>query len=68
MIKPRRRPADYRISGRPAASCRQPLQVHAGPQLQVSPYWHDAVCRGAGVWQPHLHSEPGHTAHAQPFD
>ena len=34
----------------------QPVQVHAGPQLQTSPHWHEAAGRGAVFWQPQVHS------------
>jgi hypothetical protein len=58
----------YRLSGPGAFACRQPLQLHVGPQLQASPHWQDAAVRAAGSWQPQVHSEPGQTAHAHPFD
>jgi hypothetical protein len=44
------------------------LQVQVGPQLQISPHWHEADGRAAAFWQPHVHSEPVQAAHAQTFD
>jgi len=58
----------YRLSAWRVFACWQPLQVHVGPQLQTSPHWLEAAGRSAGFWQPQVHSEPGQTAHAQPFD
>jgi hypothetical protein len=68
-VNPRRSPsARYRCSDWPALACRQPLQVHVGPQLQTSPHWHEADGWSAGFWQPQVHSEPVQTEHAQAFD
>lgn len=33
----------YRDSGMRAFACRQLLQVHASPQLQASPHWHESA-------------------------
>jgi hypothetical protein len=58
----------YRLPDWYAYACWQLLQLHAGPQLQTSPHRHEAAGLAAGSWQPHLHSEPVQTAHAQAFD
>jgi hypothetical protein len=49
-------------------ACWQPVQLHAGPQLQTSPHWHEAAVRAAGLWQPQVHSEPVQTVQAHTFD
>jgi len=46
----------------------QPWHVHAGPQLQTSPHWHDAAGVGAGFWHPQVHSGPRQMAQVQTFD
>jgi len=38
-----------------ALACWQLLQVHASPQLQTSPHWHEAVGTGAAFRQPQAH-------------
>jgi len=58
----------HRLSERRAFAWWQPSQVHAGPQLQTSPHWHDAVGCAAALWQPQVHSEPVQAAHTQTFD
>ena len=58
----------YRFSDRRAFACWQALQVQVGPQVQMSPHWHEAAGRGAGFWQPQVHCAPTHVPHAQTFD
>jgi hypothetical protein len=58
----------HRLSDWRPVACRQPSQLHVGPQLQTSPHRHEAAGRAAELWQPHMHSEPGQTAHAHTFD
>jgi hypothetical protein len=57
-----------RLSTFRAAACRQPSQVHVGPQLQTSPHWHDALSAGAECWQPQVHWVPTQVSHPQTFD
>jgi len=51
-----------------AFACWQPSHVHAGPQLQTSPQWHDASDLASAFRQPHVQSEPLQAPQAHTFD
>jgi hypothetical protein len=51
-----------------AVACRQPSQLHVGPQLQTSPHWQEVLGAGAEFWQPHVHWVPPQVSHPQTFD
>jgi hypothetical protein len=42
--------------------------VHAGPQLQTSPHWQEALGANAAFWQPQVHWVPTQVSHPQTFD